>query len=131
MRFRFPVIANQRARWCGNPPVSGEMYRKAPERVKFTAIFGGNRYLVPINRGIATTSVRTGLAMTALFRQTPIVRSVPGWRIYPESSPCVCAGRICLHNVNIILFFRLFCGFLPVFVTELIAFVTFLLTNLV
>ena len=42
-----------------------------------------------------------------------------------------CARRICLHNVNIILFFRLFCGFLPVFVTELIAFVTFLLTNLV
>ena len=35
------------------------------------AIFGGNRYLVPFNRGIATTSVRTGLAMTAFF-QTPI-----------------------------------------------------------
>ena len=31
------------------------------------AIFGGNRYLVPFNGGIATTSVRTGLAMTALF----------------------------------------------------------------
>ena len=31
------------------------------------AIFGGNRYLVPWGRGIATTSVRTGLAMTALF----------------------------------------------------------------
>ena len=27
-------------------------------------IYGGNRYLVPFNRGIATTSVRTGLAMT-------------------------------------------------------------------
>ena len=36
------------------------------------AIFGGNRYLVSFNRGIATTSVRTGLAMTALFRQTTI-----------------------------------------------------------
>ena len=35
------------------------------------AIFGGNRYLVPFSRGIATTSVRTGLAMTAFF-QTPI-----------------------------------------------------------
>ena len=31
------------------------------------AIFGGNRYLIPFNRGIATTSMRTGLAMTALF----------------------------------------------------------------
>ena len=38
----------------GNPPVSGEMYRIVPERVVVTAIFGGNRYLVPFNRGIAT-----------------------------------------------------------------------------
>ena len=30
------------------------MYRKAPERVEFATIFGGNRYLVPLNRGIAT-----------------------------------------------------------------------------
>ena len=33
-------------------------------------IFGGNRYLVSFNRGIATTSVRTGLAMTAFFSNT-------------------------------------------------------------
>ena len=42
-----------------------------------SAIFGGNRYLVPFNRGIATTSVRTGLAMTGNLepaRQTPICR---------------------------------------------------------
>ena len=38
------------------------------------AIFGGNRYLVPFNGGIATTSVRTGLAMTAFF-QTTIYRT--------------------------------------------------------
>ena len=31
------------------------------------AIFGGNRYLVPWDRGIATPLKRTGLAMTALF----------------------------------------------------------------
>ena len=31
------------------------------------AILGGYRYLVPFNGGIATTSVRTGLAMTALL----------------------------------------------------------------
>ena len=30
------------------------MYRKAPEMVKFAAIFGSNRYLVPLNGGIAT-----------------------------------------------------------------------------
>ena len=34
------------------------------------AIFGGNRYLVPFNRGIATTSVRTGLAMTGNLEQS-------------------------------------------------------------
>ena len=53
------------------------MYRIVPERVELAAIFGGNRYLVPFNRGIATTSVRTGLAMTGNFeaeRQTPICR---------------------------------------------------------
>ena len=48
------VIANQSADWCGNPPVRGKMYRIVPERVEFAAIFGGNRFLVPINRGIAT-----------------------------------------------------------------------------
>ena len=57
-------------KWCGNPPVRGRMYRIVPERVKVAAILGGNRYLVPFNRGIATTSVRTGLAMTALFSNT-------------------------------------------------------------
>ncbi|MDY4489716.1 MAG: hypothetical protein SPE19_04220, partial [Candidatus Faecousia sp.] len=38
----------------GNPPVRGEMYRIVPERVEVAAIFGGNRYLAPFNRGIAT-----------------------------------------------------------------------------
>ena len=61
--------------WRGNPPVREAMYRQLPNRVGVVAIFGGNRYLVPFNRGIATTSVRTGLAMTGYFeakRQTPI-----------------------------------------------------------
>ena len=39
---------------CGNPSVRGGLYRKVHERVGVTAIFGGNRYLVPFNRGIAT-----------------------------------------------------------------------------
>ena len=41
-------------KWRGNPPVRGEMYRKAPGRMGVSAIFGGNRYLTPFNRGIAT-----------------------------------------------------------------------------
>ena len=38
----------------GNPPVRGETYRKVPERMGVAAVFGGNRFLVPFNRGIAT-----------------------------------------------------------------------------
>ena len=38
----------------GNPPVRGKMCRKVPGRVGVAAIFSGNRYLVPFNRGIAT-----------------------------------------------------------------------------
>ena len=36
------------------PLLSGEMYRKVLGKMGVTAIFGGNRYLVPFNRGIAT-----------------------------------------------------------------------------
>ena len=53
-RPKLSVIANQSADWCGNPPVRWEMYRIVPERVELAAIFGGNRYLIPFNRGIAT-----------------------------------------------------------------------------
>ena len=55
--------------WCGNPPVRGKMYRQLPYRAGNLAIFGGNRYLVPLNGGIATTSLRTGLAMTGNLEQ--------------------------------------------------------------
>ncbi len=41
------------------------------------AIFGGNRYLVPFNRGIATTSLRTGLAMTENFEAKPLNNNLP------------------------------------------------------
>ena len=48
------VIASQRAGFSGNPPVREKMYRQLPYRSGNAAIFGGNRYLVPFNRGIAT-----------------------------------------------------------------------------
>ena len=85
--FKFPVIANQSADWCGNPPVSGEMYRQAPGKTGIVSVFGGNRYLVPFNRGIATTSVRTGLAMTALFSNNNLSFPVPIWagQCFPSS----------------------------------------------
>ena len=49
------------------PQFEGKCIDNCPTERENLAIFGGNRYLVPFNRGIATTSVRTGLAMTALF----------------------------------------------------------------
>ena len=76
------VIASQCSHWRGNPPVRGEMYRQFPYRTGKHSDFGGNRYLVPFIRGIATTSLRTGLAMTGnpgISRQTPICQPVcPG-----------------------------------------------------
>ena len=45
------------------PQLEGKCTEKY-QKMGVTSIFGGNRYLVPFNRGIATTSVRTGLAMT-------------------------------------------------------------------
>ena len=60
MRFRFPVIANQRAGFSGNPPVRRTMLRQAPTSAGEFTFFGGNRYLIPSNRGIATPLKRTG-----------------------------------------------------------------------
>ena len=45
------------------------------------AISGGNRYLVPFNRGIATTSVRTGLAMTDNLGCALSNTNFPGWGV--------------------------------------------------
>ena len=59
-RHIYAVIASQRAGFSGNPPVRREMYRIVPERVGIATIFGGNRYSVPFNRGIATEVLRPG-----------------------------------------------------------------------
>ena len=51
------------------PRLEGKRAAKCPGlRGRF--VFGGIRHLIPFNRGIATTSVRTGLAMTAFFQTT-------------------------------------------------------------
>ena len=68
---KLPVIANQSADWCGNPPVRGEMYRQASEKTGIVTIFGGNRYPVPFNRGIATPVCALARNDSIIF-QTPI-----------------------------------------------------------
>ena len=60
------------------PRLEGKCIDNCPTERGIVAISGGNRYLVPFNRGIATTSVSTGLAMTGNWesaRQTPICRA--------------------------------------------------------
>ena len=56
------------------PRLEGKCAENDPKMMGTPAIFGGNRYLIPFNRGIATTSVRTGLAMTAFFKQQFILQ---------------------------------------------------------
>ena len=58
------VIANQSADWCGNPPVD---WNQETITTKNRGEFHSFRYYsvhFPSIRGIATTSLRTGLAMT-------------------------------------------------------------------
>ena len=52
------------------PRIEGKCTEKHQGKCESPAIFGGNRYLVSFNRGIATTSVRTGLAMTGYLEQS-------------------------------------------------------------
>ena len=67
------VIANQCAHWCGNPPVERNQVTITTKNCGNALSSGCFSVHFPSNRGIATTSVRTGLAMTAFF-QTPIYR---------------------------------------------------------
>ena len=92
--FRFPVIANQSADWCGNPPVERN---QVTITTKNHSSFLPSRYLsvhFPSNRGIATTSVRTGLAMTASIRQTPICQSIPAGDTITVNCPLSTVNRI-------------------------------------
>ena len=74
-RPKLSVIANQSADWCGNPPVEWNQVTITAKKRDASYFSGCFSVRFPSNRGIATTSVRTGLAMTgnwATARQTPI-----------------------------------------------------------
>ena len=77
------------------PRLDGKCTDKHP-KTWVPAIFGGNRYLVPWGRGIATTSVRTGLAMTAYFQtticRTAELRRYAHFRIQNDNRRSRCSG---------------------------------------
>ncbi|MCI6956170.1 MAG: hypothetical protein MR763_02315 [Clostridiales bacterium] len=73
------------------------MYRQAPEKTGIVTVFGCNRYLVPWGRGIATTSVRTGLAMTALLNKHQLIARIPlvffhNYKLLPTFCQCQTPG---------------------------------------
>ena len=103
---RLAVIASQCAHWRGNPPVErnhvtittknhGELHNSWRFSVHF-----------PSNRGIATTSVRTGLAMTALFfkHQFPLpaalARSEPR-NITPDKIVLEFSKKVCYNTLTV------------------------------
>ena len=53
------------------------MYRKAPEMVKFAAIFGSNRYLVPFNGGIATPVCALARNDSVIFDKHQFIFLIP------------------------------------------------------
>ena len=62
------------------PRLEGKCIDNSPAEWENVAFFGGNRHLAPFNREIATTSLRTGLAMTGNLEpalQTPIYLPIP------------------------------------------------------
>ena len=65
-RPQLSVIANQSADWCGNPPVERNQVIITAKNCGDTHFYRYFSVHFPSNRGIATTSLRTGLAMTAL-----------------------------------------------------------------
>ena len=63
-RSKLPVIANQSADWCGNPPVEWNWVTITTKNRKVFPLCRAIVDTFTSNRGIATTSVHTGLAMT-------------------------------------------------------------------
>ena len=69
-RPELSVIANQSADWCGNPPVEWNQVSITTKNRGDSHFFGCFSAHFLSNRGIATTSVRTGLAMTGNLEQS-------------------------------------------------------------
>ena len=66
----FAVIASQCAHWRGNPPVERNQITITLKNRGDSHFWGCHSAHFPTNRGIATTSVRTGLAMTGNLEQS-------------------------------------------------------------
>ena len=66
---RLPVIANQRARWCGNPPDEWNQVTITSKKREFPALVGTCRNIVRLTGGLPRQRARW-LAMTAyLYKQ--------------------------------------------------------------
>ena len=57
---KFPVIANQSADWCGNPPVEWNQVTISAKNATFPCSVGQLSIHFTSNRGIATPLQRTG-----------------------------------------------------------------------
>ena len=71
------VIANQCAHWCGNPPVERNQVTITTKNRGELLHFWCFSVHFPTNRGIATTSLRTGLAMTENLKGEAINNNSP------------------------------------------------------
>ena len=91
---KLPVIANQCAHWCGNPPVRGKMYRQLPRRTEKRCDFGGNCYLVPFNRGIATP-VCALARNDSFFKRTLSNTNLSGCWVRPDRAEITSGKAAC------------------------------------
>ena len=64
--FKFPVIANQCARWCGNPPVEWNQVAITTKNRNNPRFSGDIRYISPLTGGLPRQCAHW-LAMTAFL----------------------------------------------------------------
>ena len=99
LRCKLPVIANQCAHWCGNPPVERNQETiTTKNRGQSQSSWQFSEHFCSI-RGIATTSVRTGLAMTENFETKPLNNNSSFWYC-PVGTPSLSTFRCQLTKVR-------------------------------
>ena len=67
--FKFPVIANQSADWCGNPPVKRNQVTITTKNRSNFHFLGTFRYISPLSKGIATPVCALARNDSIFFKQ--------------------------------------------------------------